>query len=78
MDFCQGNCGSILKRDPVGENFQLKFRPLQIIRYYVSIPPFQCCQFSRPSRIFSGRTELSAEKNTMRGEVFFVAFRFAH
>jgi hypothetical protein len=28
MDFCQGNCGSILKHDPVGENFPLKLPPL--------------------------------------------------
>jgi hypothetical protein len=27
MDFCQGNWGSILKLDPVGENFPLKFPP---------------------------------------------------
>jgi hypothetical protein len=27
MEFCQGNWGSILKRDPVGENFPLKFQP---------------------------------------------------
>jgi hypothetical protein len=27
MDFCQGNWGSILKIDPVGENFPPKFPP---------------------------------------------------
>jgi hypothetical protein len=29
MEFCQGNCALILKRDPVSENFPLKFPPLE-------------------------------------------------